>query len=234
MELKHRELTEREIELVVQHIPFAKQIARRFCRERNGLFSVEAEELEAAALLGLCEAARRFDPARCDNFMIFSRIRIKGAMLDTLRRSGPGGRKSSLLPPTPALDDDVELRDRPVARSCHSESGRMRFSYLDWLESLGQTVQSIDESGELGIVSPGDLSPEQRTVDRDFREYLQRKLEELPERERIIISTVYYEELNFRAVQGRCEGISKSWISRLHGRAISRLRAVLEDENAAA
>lgn len=214
-----RELSEREIELVVKHIPFAKQVARKFCRERSGLFSVEAEELEAAALLGLCEAARRFDPARSDNFMIFSRIRIKGAMLDTLRRSGPGGRRTTRTPPSEAS----ELRERPA-----------HFSYLDWLESLGHAVQTIDESGELGIVSPHDQSPEQHALDSNFKIYLHRVLERLPERERTIILAVYYEEMNFRAVQNRCEGISKSWISRLHGRAIARLRAVLEDENEAA
>lgn len=214
-----RELSEREIELVVQHIPFAKQVARKFCRERSGLFSVEAEELEAAALLGLCEAARRFDPERSDNFMIFSRIRIKGAMLDTLRRSAPGGRRGMRS----SQSEGTELRERGL-----------HFSYLDWLESLGHTVQSIDETGELGIVSPLDESPEQWTLNQNFKRYLNRVLERLPERERTIITAVYYEEMNFRAVQGRCEGISKSWISRLHGRAIARLRAVLEDEHEAA
>ncbi len=221
MKSKCRELTEREIELVVQHIPFAKQIARKFCRERSGLFSVEAEELEAAALLGLCEAARRFDPTRCENFMIFSRIRIKGAMLDTLRRSGPGGRRT--------VNESTELREPTTG----GDGGRPRFSYLDWLESVGQSVQSLDESGELGIVSPIESSPEQRTVEIDFRQYLQRMLERLPERERVIIAAVYYEDMNFRAVQSRCDGISKSWISRLHSRAIERLRAELEEHASA-
>lgn len=119
--------------------------------------------------------------------------------------------------------EETELRERGTP-----------FSYLEWIESLGHTVQPIDESGELGIVSPIEQSPEQLTLDQNFRGYLHRVLERLPERERTIITAVYYEEMNFRAVQGRCEGISKSWISRLHGRAIATLRALLEEEHEAA
>ena len=73
--------------LIVHHINFAKRHAQLFYRKRPNL-GFDQEDFEGAALLGLCDAARRFDPARGMLFQTFAYFRIKGAMFDLLREGG--------------------------------------------------------------------------------------------------------------------------------------------------
>ena len=80
-------LSEQRRELVIQHRTLASKLAKQFFRER-GFRWAEWDDVESAAMLGLCEAARGFDPSRAQSFTTYAYIRIRGEMFDMLRRAG--------------------------------------------------------------------------------------------------------------------------------------------------
>jgi RNA polymerase sigma factor for flagellar operon FliA len=192
-------------ELIAEHRKMVLGLASRLRRELS--LSGDLEDLVAFGFGGLLEAERRYDPNRGVRFQTFAYYRVRGAMLDGVRQMADLPRraherlKAAQEAPTTAAPSPL---DKAFARI----SARLTSPI---------PVQS----------SYGVLSPEVALLKNESVERLLQALSALPPRERALIRGRYFEGRSLDALAGEL-GISKSWASRIHRRALESLRAALQ------
>lgn len=220
-------------ELVRAHTPLVRRIAYHLMARLPP--SVDVHDLIQSGMIGLLEAARNYTPARAASFETFAGIRIRGAMLDELRRSDWTPRS-------------VHRKVREVAetmRQVENETGGdadsaevMRRLGLDSNEynqiladAAGSRILSLSspDTGDdaLDVPDTGSLGPAQDLEENGLREALADAIEQLPEREQLVMSLYYDEELNLKEI-GEVLGVSESRVCQIHGQAVVRLRARME------
>ncbi len=213
-----------DAELVKLHAALIDRAARRLAMRTGG--AVAADDLWSAGALGLVDAARRFDPARDVRFETFAEHRIKGAMLDELRRMDHLPRR---------LRDRAEEVER--ARHKLAQTVQREPSAEEVAESMGATLEEVENV--MGAVMPhvelleGLTSPEAPADERLERGELARKLAaavgELPQRTQVLLSLHYVEGLTYREIAKMLE-VSEPRICQLHAEALERLRGMLAAE----
>jgi len=222
-------------ELVRTHAPLVKRIAWHLKGRLPA--SVELGDLIQAGMIGLLEAARNYAPGRAANFETFAGIRIRGAMLDELRKTDWTPRSVYKR-----LRDAMEAM-RQIEAETGREAGeaevaqRMGISASEYSQIMADAsrsrVLSLDESDDED--GPGfEVSDEQtgtpasRHEEEGRRVALAEAIEGLPEREKLLMSLYYDEELNLKEI-GAVLGVTESRVCQLHGQALTRLRARLRD-----
>ncbi len=189
---------------------------------------VEDDELRSFGQEGLLDAARRFDPERGVPFRAFASYRVRGAMFDGVRRVARVPRRAFLR--IRALEaaacqsegavEDVMAGPPPGARAEDAE------------RALAEHLAGMATAMAVGLVSSpdsasppetaGDLDPEAAVAQAELRALVEQELSRLPEEEATLVRRHYFEGEPFEAV-ARDLGLSRSWASRLHTRAIERL-----------
>lgn len=219
-------------ELVLQHAQLVKRIAYHLVNRLAG--NVDVDDLIQAGMIGLLEAAGKYDPSKGANFETFAGIRIRGAMLDEVRRSDwtPRSVHQKLRQVTAAVRT-VEARlgrdahDAEIAAELELSMDEYHKTLRDAttcrLFSLEQTQEEGSHYQPAGEIAPG---PQASAFDMEFRTALAAAIDELPEREGLVLSLYYDEELNLREI-GEVLGVSESRISQIHTKAVVRLRARL-------
>ena len=217
---------------IEEHIAYATKLAHQFYRDRQNL-GIDRDDFVSAAKLGLCDAASRFDPTRGQNFKTFSYFRIRGAMYDLLRQSG-GISRNYFNDIVQNSEDDARehavTSDTPPRlpyAMARDSAELMRLSAL--LEEYGIRVHTSSEDG-IDISYSFTESPESSASNSSTRRYLAGLLDELPDRERTIIEGRYYRDTSFDQLSDWFGGVSKSWISRLHTRALGSMREMIIDD----
>lgn len=183
------------------------------------------EDLLAAGYLGLVEAASRYDPQAGVPFQSFAYLRIRGAIIDSLRRdselSGQGYRFAK------ALEAAQDLREQ-VSFDNLSPSSDPDSRLAEVLELASKTVLayrlSIDDLADDELPASTNSDPETDLSDKQQRKLILRFLATLPAKERLIIEQYYFHGKSFTEIADEVEGMSKSWVSRLHARGLERLR----------
>jgi RNA polymerase sigma factor for flagellar operon FliA len=220
-------------QLILDHLPLLHHIVGRMALDVPG--SVEREDLVGFGMLGLVEASDTWDPSRGLKFSTFAFPRIRGAILDELRRMDflPRGRREKVrkldaavrrleqeagLPPTPEqiatelgvelVEVDEVLQSARVAGTISLDDGPS-----DELASLLEDPKSEDPVGSAEW--------------NEMRGMLARLIDELPDQERHVITLYYAEELLLREI-GEVLGITESRVSQIHGRALYRLNRTLK------
>ena len=214
--------------LVMRHAELVKRIAYHLAGRVPA--SVEVDDLIQAGMLGLLEAAANYSEGRGASFETYAGIRIRGAMLDGLRKLDWAPRS-------------VHRKARAVAkaiRELESEYGReardvevaermgMKLSDYHRIveDSAGCQISSLTtEEGEMTLTD-GSADPFRDVVDEDFRAALAEAISNLPERERLVMSLYYDDELNLKEI-GAALRVSESRICQIHGQALVRLQARL-------
>lgn len=219
--------------LVTRHAELVKRIAYHLAGRLPP--SVEVDDLIQAGMLGLLEAAANFTADRGASFETYAGIRIRGAMLDALRKLdwAPRSvhRKSRAAA---AAIREVELATGREARDV-DVAERMGVSIEEYhrimhdaascrLSSLDATVG--DEESPLARTVDVTADPFADTVSEGFRRALAHAITELPERERLVMSLYYDEELNLKEI-GAVLKVTESRVCQLHGQALTRLKARL-------
>lgn len=214
--------------------PLVRSIARSISRRLPP--HVDFEDLIAAGNLGLVEAATRFDGTRQVRFTSYAEVRIRGAILDHLRAGDWASR--SLRRSGRALrgaEDEVTSRtgQNPSAPELAANMGISLDCYYQLQADLdGVNVVSIyqethDGAAELhAIAAPLDEDPLFRYLKGETRERIAEALFTLPERERLVLTLYYYEELNMKEIASVLN-VVESRISQLHLSALKRLRTTL-------
>jgi RNA polymerase sigma factor for flagellar operon FliA len=194
---------------------------------------VLVDDLIQAGMIGLLDASRNYDPTQGASFETYAGIRIRGAMLDELRRNdwAPKSVHRKVREVTEAIRR-IENRTGRDARDQEvmQEMGLSQDDYfkilqeasmfrMTNLEDVGVDEEAISE----GLGMP-QSTPVEELEDDDFRNGLARSIAALPERERLIVTMYYDNELNLREI-GTVLGVSESRTSQLLSQALLRLRA---------
>ncbi|MEJ2670894.1 MAG: FliA/WhiG family RNA polymerase sigma factor [Deltaproteobacteria bacterium] len=230
--------------MVLQYAPLIKYIASRLALRLPSHISLE--DLVSSGIIGLIDAVQKFDPSKNINFKTYAEFRIKGAMLDELRSLDwiPRSirKKSHLLENAyaqlqkdlgrPAEAEEVaellslelaefyELLDETKTVSLVAlEEGRKNVNgQINYLEhDLLETIQDDEAQDSLFTVHFGEL-----------QEIMVQAIESLPDKEKLLISLYYYEELTMKEI-GQIMGYTESRISQLHTQAMYRLRYKLRE-----
>jgi len=218
--------------LVAEHSDRVKRIAFHLLTRLPP--SVQAEDLVQAGMIGLLEAAGHYDAARGASFETYAGIRIRGAMLDEIRRSDwtprsvhRKAREAAEVLRRIEQRTGRDARDTEVAK----EMGISLAEYQQILaESTTARIFSFDQPEE-GTVDHGAApaaseGPLEDLQAGDFRLALAEAIAGLPGREAMVMSFYYDEELNLRGI-GEILGVSESRVCQIHGQALIRLRARL-------
>lgn len=224
---KKPKVTKKELEalkkrdaLISQYMPYAASIASRVCQSLSS--AVDYEEVLCNARLGLLEAARRFDEKQEVDFRTFAYYRIKGAIYDGLRRSG-------WLPRTlyakikfeEAANEYLQNRSLGSAKEVLKEHDDGVVA--DTVNSLASIyIISLDASEDLEIEDEKSTDVEQRTEFLQIRHYMRESISSLPEKEKQLVKMYYFQNKTLEEI-GKRLGLSKSWTSRLHARALELL-----------
>ncbi|KUE80418.1 RNA polymerase sigma factor FliA [Aeromonas schubertii] len=220
--------------LVERHSPLVKRIAQHLLARLPS--SVLLDDLIQAGMIGLIEASRNFDGSKGASFETYAGIRIRGAMLDEIRRGDwvPRSvhRNSRMI--AEAIDQvekqhGRDARDTEVAAQLgvgmeeyHSMLQDVSCGKIIGIEDLGVSEDVL--GGEGASVTHGyeDVAAER------FQSALADNIAKLPEREALVLSLYYDEELNLREI-GEILNVSESRVSQIHSQAMHRLRARLRD-----
>lgn len=223
-------------QLVMEHLASVRFIARKLHRTLPR--HVELDDLISAGMIGLMEALKRFDACRDVQFKSYAQFRIRGAILDWLRTLDWGSRE--LRRKARAIAEASRVLTLQLGRTPgEHEIAKAMGIELDELQQLlgevrGAELGSLnaehskeDEDEELDYVP---ASPEEdplfRCLAAESRQRLIDAIEELPEKERLVLTLYYYEELTMREI-GVTLGVVESRVSQIHSGAVRRLRTVL-------
>lgn len=223
-------------EALREHLPMVRFLALRI-RERLPQ-QVEMEDLISAGIVGLMDAIQKFDPKKKVQFRTYAQFRVRGAMLDSLRALDWGPR--DLRRKARAVEEAIRslsalLGKAPTESEVAKELGLDLHAYQQLLGELcGLELGSLNEtpSDDAGVealallpAGPED-DPFLRCQSSETRRLLGEAIAALPERERMVLTLYYYEELTMREV-GATLGVVESRVSQLHSSAMARLRAAL-------
>jgi RNA polymerase sigma factor for flagellar operon FliA len=201
--------------------------------------SVELDDIIQAGMIGLMDAASRYEEGHGTQFETFASQRIKGAMLDELRQNDwmPRSVRKTLRQIEQAIARLEQRHSRPptedeIARelgvtlaSYQSQLAGARGMELVLFDDLGRA----DDDDYLARHVPDNReNPSARLEDRQFREALIRGIDALPEREKLVLSLYYEQELYFKEIAAVLE-VSESRVCQLHGQAVARLRSRMKD-----
>lgn len=213
--------------LIASHVDIARRISLRMARRCPAWIS--SDDLVAAGLLGLVSAAERFDGARGEPFLGFAEKRIRGAVLDELRRGDMMPRRvRQMARKVGATIAALEQQHGgPVADTAVADAlGVSLTTYRADLEQLVHvTIGALDDLDD-GQVASGDTSPLLQAERREALDRVRAALARLGERDILILSLYYNDELTYIQI-GEVLGVTPSRVCQLHGRAIERLRAEL-------
>ena len=225
-------------DLVMQELSQVYYIASRI-RERLPQH-VELEDLVNAGVLGLLEASRTFDCSKNAQFKTFAKFRIRGAILDSLRDADWGSRYlrkrgREIADVTSQLEGRLGRHpvDTEIAEEMHIEIDRLRkiVQQLDGLHLVGQQMAvSNDSSESLDVIESApnvdDPDPFDLCLQGERKAHLAEAIAKLSEREQLILSLYYREELTMKEI-AEVVGMSLSRVSQIRQAMMNKLRESL-------
>ena len=221
-------------DLVERHADLVKRIASHLMVRLPD--SVEIDDLIQAGMIALLESADSYADDRGASFETYAGIRIRGAMLDELRKLDWTPR--SVHRNARRIAEVIRRIEHETGSPASSEqiAGALGISLADYSQMVADArcaqLLSLDDSrGDSGdtfdLPDTAD-GPVEQVTDDGFRAALVAAIDGLPERERLVMSLYYDEELNLKEI-GAVLGVSESRVCQLHGQAMTRLRARLGD-----
>lgn len=220
-------------QLVITHAPLVKKIAHHLMARLPA--SVQVDDLIQAGMIGLLEAAKKYEVSKGAAFETYAGIRIRGAMMDEVRRGDwvprsvhRNARRIAQAIKTIEDREGRDARDEEIA----SELNMSLDEYFACLKDSNTgklfSLDEVTEHGE-GMIDPDEHDHEGPGHDYQqvaFKRQLAEEIEHLPERERMVLSLYYEEELNLKEI-GLVLSVSESRVSQIHSQAAMRLRARL-------
>ena len=226
-------------QLITEYLPYVKRIVHRIAVHLPS--TIDIDDLMNVGVIGLIQAVDRYDPGRDNKFMTYAVFRIKGAVLSELRSrdflSRSNRRKIRDLENTCLkLEQKLgrEVDDEEIAEELGVDIEKIRrtkqmssISFISF-EELG--FSSRDEKEKLlSYLADNDDDALSLTRLKEVKEAVARAIEQLPEKERLVISLYYLDELTMKEA-GKVLNITESRVSQIHSQAIMRLRAKLKKE----
>ncbi len=228
--------------VIEEFMPVINYWANRYAYQASPV--LDREDLISAGILGLIEAYNRFDPSKGVKFKTFAEFRIRGAILDEIR-------KLDIIPRS--VRDKIDEYEE-VIRKLYQKLGRMPeeeeiakalglsldeyYKFLDRIKgisfidinTLKQKIPDLDEEDLFEFI-PGDEKedPFEKYALKELEEKLKDAIEKLSEKEKLVLALYYYEGLTMKEI-AKVLDYTESRISQIHSQAILKLRALLKGE----
>lgn len=228
--------------LVMENLPEISYIARRIHSRIPE--HVELDDLMESGVVGLLEAIDHYDARRQVKLMTFAKLRIEGAMLDSLRDLDWSPRE--LRKKGRQLEETLHrLRARMGRTPAHDEIAAEMGVTMDSLDHLLWELHGLDLGSLEAMTAPNDRGdqpypipahdedPLCQCLQSESREFLEHALDELSERDRAVIALYYVEDLTMKEI-GAVLGVGEGRVSQIHAAALMRLRTRLEELRAPA
>ena len=228
-------LAEAQQQRVAAGLPFVESLARRMASTMP--HSIDLGDLVQDGVLGLMDAAHRYDEARGIKFETFAERRVRGAMIDALRRDAwPRGvrrvrreleaARETLRRELGAEPTMADLAKRVGTDEARLERTIVRISTIESTSPLAN-FDSLDTSTLPAVLVPSEPpSPDRLYEQSETRDRVRDAMATLPARERKIVALYYFGEATMKQI-GDAIGVNESRVSQLHARAIQRLRKAM-------
>ncbi|MDP5134885.1 RNA polymerase sigma factor FliA [Rheinheimera baltica] len=222
-------------QMVERHAPLVKRIAYHLMARLPA--SVLVDDLIQSGMIGLIEAAKNFDGSKGASFETFAGIRIRGAMLDEMRRGDwtPRSvhRNARLIAETIAQLESIhgrDIKDSEVAEKLDISLDEYHHMLSDISSGRIIGIEDLGVSEDV-LVTSGDTDSDnlyESQASEAFHQDLAKTISSLPEREALVLSLYYNDELNLKEI-GAVLNVSESRISQIHSQALVRLKARMQD-----
>ena len=221
-------------EIVLSYAGLVKSIARRAAAV-SGNF-VDIEDLMSFGMIGLIKAVEKFDPEKGVIFETYASYRVRGEIIDYMRRNDwvPRGMRKKAQDIESTIDTFVgenkrEPTDSELSGILGIKSSEIkqilsdieRFNTVSFEEIIQDTVKA-----DCNFVS--DETPESSLAQNELSDSLAQAIDSLPEREKLVVTLYYYEEMTLKEI-GEIMSISESRVSQIHTRAVKTLKKALAD-----
>lgn len=223
-------------QIVEQHGALVKRIAHHLMARLPA--TVVLEDLIQAGMVGLLEAAKKYDASKGASFETYAGIRIRGAIIDEVRRGDWTPR--SVHRNARRVSEAVQIVEGRTGRDAQDGevAAELNISVAEYHALLKDSAESRlfsfdklvepQEEGPGESIAGDDPDPSDHHEQDDFVKSIAREIEGLPEREKLVLSLYYDEELNLKEI-GQILGVSESRVSQIHSQAALRLRSRLKD-----
>ena len=191
---------------------------------------IELDDLMQAGLIGLLNACQSYDPQQGATFQTYASIRIRGGILDELRRNDwlPRSVQTQLGEVSRAIAKVEARKGKPPQD--HEVAEEMGVSIEEYQQLTAKLSSArlvyLDAGTDSEELPVSVAEPEAQNSEEELRDLLRSGIDKLPERERLMMSLYYVEELNIREIAAVLEG-TEGRVSQLHGQALARLRSQL-------
>ena len=226
--------------IILEYAPMIKYVASRIALRLPP--HIEVDDLISVGVLGLMDAIGKYDPNRGAKFKPYAEFRVRGAILDELRSMDWVPR--SVRQKATSVDAVVQKLQAKLGRPPSDEevAKEMGVSLDEFFRTLNQTqsipILSLEdlgiakESGEQKslldcLAGKSDSAPQPQLRLNELKEIIAKSIDTLPEKERLMISLYYYEELTMKEI-GEILSITESRVSQIHSKAVFRLRTKLK------
>jgi RNA polymerase sigma factor for flagellar operon FliA len=235
----HQDRTSAEAEeaLIHQYLPWVKTVVGRVAMTLPP--HVEMEDLYSAGLVGLLNAVRNFNPNANASFETYARLRIRGAVLDELRKMDwiPRSVHAKARKIQTAIQElEQKLGRLPTETEIARALGLSAREYEHWLDEVRPAAfVSLDSAGVLDDDSPPPYesvadsqqeTPAQKASRRELAAMIAERLEQLPEMQRKVLALYYFEDMRLREI-AEVFGLTESRICQIHAQAIMAIKAYL-------
>jgi len=219
-------------EIIIEYAPLVKVVAGRLSMYLG--YNVEYDDLVGYGVFGLIDAIDKFDAAKDVKFETYASLRIRGAILDHIR-------KMDWIPRTirqkqKKIDAVIKQIEVETGKAATDEAvaqalGISDEEYTEWQQQLLVTnVVSLNEFADQGMEAPIDRNanrsietPEDVTLKAELKEKLKDALEVLTEKEKTVVLLYYYDELTLKEISNILE-VSESRVSQLHTKALVKMK----------
>ncbi len=224
--------------LIIEYVPLVKLVSGRLSMYLG--YTVEYEDLVSYGVFGLIDAIDKFDYGKGIKFETYASLRIRGAILDQIR-------KMDWIPRSVRQKQrqiDAAIAKLESTEGCAATDDdiakELNISLEEYYTWQGQTkvtgIASIDEFIEQGIEvrafdnqKYSDSEPEKVYEKEEMKDLLKESLDKLTEKERMVVVLYYYEELTLKEISSVL-GVSESRISQLHTRALQKMKQILGNQ----
>ena len=223
-----------ESDQIVRHASLVKRIAYHLLNRLPP--TVQIDDLIQAGMVGLLEAASNFDADMGASFETFAGIRIRGSMIDEIRRSDWTPRSvhrkfRSVSEAIRKIENETgqDAKDSDVAMALGINLGEYHQILIDSSSSRIYSIDTMEENTQdAAIPGSNEDTPEEAFNSGEYRRQLTESIRQLPEKEQLVMSLYYDDELNFREI-GEILDVTESRICQLHGQALLRVKSRMSE-----
>jgi len=225
-------------EIIKKNIPLVKYIASKIMVGKNKY--VEYEDLISYGMIGLMDAINKYDDTKGMKFSTYAAIRINGSIIDEIRKNSPISKRA--IDKLNRYNKVVEELQNKLYREPKDieVAERMEISlkeltdiqgYVNYISMMSLETILFGDDEEMSLINSIEdtksPSPQKSLEEKEMLEYLRRGLDNLKERDRLILNLYYFEKLTLKQVGAVLE-VSESRVCQLHSRAIINLRKEIE------